>query len=49
MCSVHLCIPEARLLTNIHASCLPPHPLQNPEAQRSYQWAQGQVEVVKPP
>ena len=48
MCSIHLCIPEARLLTNTHVSCLSPHSLQDPEAQRCHQWAQGQVELVKP-
>ena len=48
MCFIHLFIPEARLLTNTHVSCLSPHPLQDPEAHMCYQWAQGQVELVKP-
>ena len=48
MCSIHLNIPEARLLTTTHVSCLSLHPLQDLEAQRCYQWAQGQVEFVKP-
>ena len=48
MCSIHLHIPGARLLTNTHVSCLSLHPLQDPEAQRCYQRAQGQVELVKP-